>query len=392
MQSAANNASKRFKPSSGSVFGVSIMDRYIARELTLPFLFGVGAFSSIGISIGALFELIRKVTESGLAFSLALEIFVLRLPEFIVLAFPMSTLLATMLTYSRFSSDSELIALRGCGVSVRRIIAPAIVLSLLVTGVTFSFNELITPAANYRAAITLERALKSERPPFQERNIFYREFQPASDGSPGKELGRLFYARKFNGKEMQGVTILDFSQSGLNQIISAESATWNVGKNLWNFYNGTAYLLSPDGSFANIAKFNQEELQLSRNPFDLASRNRDDEELNIAQATRYLKIIRQSGDEREIRIWELRIQQKYAIPFICIVFGIVGSSLGVTPRRASKATSFGVSVVIIFGYYLLSFTTSAMGEAGFISPMMAAWAPVFVGLGIGVLLLARVSR
>ena len=43
------------------------MDRYIAKELTLPFLFGVGAFSSIGISIGALFELIRRITESGLA-------------------------------------------------------------------------------------------------------------------------------------------------------------------------------------------------------------------------------------------------------------------------------------------------------------------------------------
>jgi hypothetical protein len=45
---------------------LTMMDRYIAKELTLPFLFGVGAFSSIGISIGALFELIRRITESGL--------------------------------------------------------------------------------------------------------------------------------------------------------------------------------------------------------------------------------------------------------------------------------------------------------------------------------------
>ena len=392
MQTAINNASKRFQPPDGSIFGVSVMDRYIARELTLPFLFGVGAFSSIGISIGALFDLIRRIAESGLAFNIAIEVFFLKLPEFIVLAFPMSTLLATMMTYSRFSSDSELVALRGCGVSVRRIIAPAVVLSLFVTGLTFSINELIAPAANYQASITLERAMNSERPPFQDRNIFYREFQPASDGSQAKELGRLFYARKFNGKEMLGVTILDFSQSGLNQIVSAESATWNFGKNLWNFYNGTVYFVSPDGSFANIAKFNQEELQLSRNPLDLASRGRDNEELNIAGATRYLNIVRQSGDEQEIRTWELRVQQKYALPFICIVFGIIGSCLGVTPHRASKATSFGVSVVIIFGYYLLSFITNAMGEAGIFSPLMAAWTPTFVGLGIGSFLLLRVSR
>jgi lipopolysaccharide export system permease protein len=97
---------------------VSVMDGYIMREILMPFLFGVGAFSSIGISVGALFELIRRVTESGLSIGLAMQIFVLKLPEFIVLAFPMSTLLATMMAYSRLSADSELIALRGCGVSI----------------------------------------------------------------------------------------------------------------------------------------------------------------------------------------------------------------------------------------------------------------------------------
>ncbi len=68
---------------------VPIMDRYISRELTLPFLFGVGAFSSIGVSVGTLFELIRKATDYGLPFALVFEVFLLSLPQFVVLAFPM---------------------------------------------------------------------------------------------------------------------------------------------------------------------------------------------------------------------------------------------------------------------------------------------------------------
>ena len=60
---------------------LSIMDRYIAKELTLPFLFGVGAFSSILVSVGALFDLIRKITESGLAVGLAMQVFVLKMPK-----------------------------------------------------------------------------------------------------------------------------------------------------------------------------------------------------------------------------------------------------------------------------------------------------------------------
>lgn len=371
---------------------ISIMDRYIAQELTLPFLFGVGAFSSIGISIGALFELIRRITESGLSLTLALQIFILKLPEFIVLAFPMSTLLATMMTYSRLSGDSELIALRGCGVSVRRLIAPAVVLSMMVTGLTFVFNELITPAANYRAAITLERALNSERPPFQERNIFYQEFQPADDDPDAQELKRLFYARRFDGETMHSLTILDFSQQGLNQVVSAESATWDFSKNTWNFYNGTIYVVSPDGSFRNIVTFDNQELQLPRTPLDLASRTKSDTEMNIAEATRQLELIRQSGDERKVRTWEAQIQRKYAIPFVCVVFGLVGSSIGILPQRTSRATSFGISIVIIFGYYLLSFITDAMGKVGALSPFMAAWTPTLISLAAGIFLLIRASR
>ncbi|MBD0269055.1 MAG: LptF/LptG family permease, partial [Cyanobacteria bacterium Co-bin8] len=297
-----------------------------------------------------------------------------------------------MMTYSRLSSDSELIALRGCGVSVRRIIAPAVVLSMLVTGLTFLFNELITPAANYQAAITLEQALNSERPPFQERNIFYQEFQPASDNSDAQELKRLFYARRFDGETMYGLTILDFSQKGLNQVVSSEAATWDFGKNTWNFYNGTIYVVSPDGSFRNIVTFDNQELQLPRTPLDLASRTKNDTEMNIAEATRQLDLVRKSGDERSIRRWETRIQQKYALPFVCVVFGLVGASIGVRPQRTSKATSFGVSIVIIFGYYLLSFITNAMGEVGFLSPFLAAWLPTLLGSVAGVFLLLKASR
>ncbi|NJM98179.1 MAG: YjgP/YjgQ family permease [Phormidesmis sp. RL_2_1] len=371
------------------------MDRYIARELTLPFLFGVGAFSSIAVSIGTLFELIRKVTEAGLPATLAFEIFVLSVPTFVVLAFPMSTLLATMMTYSRFSSDSELIALRGCGVSVKRIVVPAIVLSLLITGLSFLVNEVIAPASTGRATILLERALDEEKPPFKQGNITFQQQQPAADGS-GDELVRFFHARNFDGTTMNGITVVDFSQeeseNGLQQIVSANSATWDFSRNLWEFTDGTIYAVSPDGSFRQIIRFDKQDLQLPRTPLDLAKRVKREEEMNIAEASEYLAILRQTGDQKAVRKLEVAIQRKYAIPFACVVFGLVGAAVGVRPQRTGKATSFGISVVIIFGYYLLSFITSAMGEADVVSPFIAGWLPLFLGLGAGLLMLVNVSR
>lgn len=374
---------------------IPIMDRYIARELTLPFLFGVGAFSSIAVSVGALFELIRKVTEYGLPASLALEIFVLSIPQFLVMAFPMSTLLATMMTYSRFSSDSELIALRGCGVSVKRIIIPAVVLSLLVTGLSFGVNQVVAPVSTERAKVLLARALNEEKPPFKEGNITFQEQQRAADGS-GDELVRFFHARNFDGTTMRGITVVDFSQSdnedGLKQIVSADAATWDFSRNLWEFTNGTIYAVSPNGSFRQIIRFEKQDLQLPRTPLDLANRTKKTDEMNIAEAKEYLKILRQTGDEKAVRKLEVSIQNKYSVPFACVVFGLVGSAVGVRPQRTGKATSFGVSIVIIFGYYLLSFITAAMGQAGMISPFLAGWLPLSVGLAAGLVLLAKISQ
>jgi lipopolysaccharide export system permease protein len=50
---------------------------------------------------GTLFDLVRRITESGLPFTFALKILLLKMPEFIVLAFPMSILLAALMAYSR---------------------------------------------------------------------------------------------------------------------------------------------------------------------------------------------------------------------------------------------------------------------------------------------------
>ncbi len=374
--------------------GISIMDRYIISELSMPFLFGVGLFSSIGVSIGAVFDLVRRIAESGLPASVAMTVLLYKMPEFIGYSFPMATLLASLITYSRFSSDSELIALRSCGISLYRLVIPAIVVGFLVTGLTFVFNQIVVPEANYQAAVTLERALNEERPNFQERNILYQEFRDTktADGRTEQTLARLFYAREFDGKNMKGLTILDFSQEGLSQVVSADSASWNQQKSTWDFVDGTIYLVAADGSYRNILRFERQEIQLSRAPLDLAGRGRGDSEMNIAEATKYLELLRKSGDEQKIRRLEVVIQQKYALPFSCLIFGMVGAILGCRPQRTSRATGFGISVFIIFSYYLLFSVTGVMGWTGTLPPIVAGWITNILGLTAGILLITRASR
>jgi lipopolysaccharide export system permease protein len=374
--------------------GIPVMDRYIATELIQPFLFGVGAFSSIGVAIGTLFDLVRRVTDAGLPLGIAVQVLLLKMPEFIAYAFPMSTLLAALMTYSRLSSDSELIALRSCGVSVYRLVTPAIVLSLFITGMTFLFNELVVPSANYQAEATLNKALNFEKPNFQENNIFYPEYEEViqPNGEAVRGLKRLFYANQFDGERMKGLTILDWSQQGLNQIVTAESARWNPVQNTWDFFNGTIYVISPDASYRNILRFENQQLKIPRAPLDLAGKDRDSTQMNIPELLEYMEIVRIGGDMKKLLKVKVSFQQKISFPFVCLVFGLVGSALGTRPQRTGRATSFGISVVVIFAYYLSGFISGAFGQLSILSPFMAAWLPNFFGLGAGGFLLFRAAQ
>ncbi len=373
---------------------IPVMDAYIGQELLLPFLFGVGAFSSIGISVGSLLYLVRQVAEADLPLQLALQVLILQMPYFVALAFPMSTLLATLMAYSRLSDNHEIIALRGCGVSVYRLVMPALLLSLLVTGLTFLFNEIVVPSANYQATTMLNRALKGENQNFQGNNILYSQFQDLKqpDGNSKEVLARLFYAREFDGKQMRGLTILDFSQGSVSQVIAAEMADWQPKISRWRFYNGAIYLVSADGSYRNILRFEEHDLNLPRAPLDLAQERRDTSEMNIVELSRHISLVRSSSDDKRLRKLFVRLQQRFAFPFVCIAFALVGASLGLSLRRSGKGLGLGISIVIIFSYYMLTVITSSMGQAGALAPLLSAWLPVWLALVAGGLLLWRAAR
>ncbi|MGB6167838.1 MAG: hypothetical protein WBF52_09645, partial [Geitlerinemataceae cyanobacterium] len=58
--------------------GASIMDRYIIGELVPPFLFGVGAFSSLGVAVGTVFQLVRELADNDITLAIALKVFALQ--------------------------------------------------------------------------------------------------------------------------------------------------------------------------------------------------------------------------------------------------------------------------------------------------------------------------
>ena len=375
-----------------------LIDRWILGQIIPPMIFAISAFTVISLSVGVMFDLIRKIVEFGLPLFLALKVLFFSLPSFLVLSFPMAVLLSTLLAYGKLSSNSELLALKSLGIKTSRIISPAIALSIFMTGLTFYFNDNLVPTSNKLAETTLRGGIGSSFSAEQGKdNIMFSRYGSrinASNKKPTKintYLTHIFYASWFENNIMKGVTVLDFSREDLQQILKAKTGTFDKKSSSWIFSDGSIVSIDPSGQTTNI-QFKEYTYPFVEGPLELAKVPKDANEMTLKQAIQAEKIYEKTGNLKEVRRIKVRIQEKFTLPFACLVFGLIGSSLGSKSNlRSSKSQGFGLSVILILIYYVMSFLFSSFGVKGILPPIFAAWSPVLISLGGGIYLLRKSS-
>ena len=374
------------------------MDRWLIGQILPPMLFAISAFTVISLSVGVMFDLIRKIVEFGLPLFLAIKVLFYSLPSFLVLSFPMAVLLSTLLAYGKLSANSELLALKSLGIKTSRIIAPAIAVSIFMTGLTFYFNDNLVPASNKLAESTLRAGIGSSFSSEKGKgNIMFSRYGSKIDSATNKPtktnqfLTHIFYASLFENNIMQEVTVLDFSRQDIQQILKAKSAVFDKKNSSWIFTNGSIVSIDQGGQTTNI-QFEKYRYPFIEGPLDLARIPKDATEMSLKQALEAERIYKETGNLKEIRRIQVRIQEKFTLPCACLVFGLIGSSLGSKSNlRSSKSQGFGLSVILILIYYVMSFVFSSLGVKGLFSPIIATWLPVLISMGGGIYFLRKSS-
>jgi len=176
-------------------------------------------------------------------------------------------------------------------------------------------------------------------------------------------------------------------------MLYAKQGRWNEAEAMWEFNDGRIVNLDESTGTTTSANFDRYLYPLTKDPMEVAKLPTDASIMTVGQARRAERLLKQSGNAKEARRLRVRIQEKFAFPAICLVFGLIGSSIGVRPNsRTSRSQGFGISVLLIFGYYLMSFIFSSLGITGALVPFLAAWIPVIIGLSCGLWLLREASR
>ena len=378
-------------------YSISLIDRWLLGQIIPPMIFAISAFTVISLSVGVMFDLIRKIVEYGLPILQAFQALIYSLPSFLVLSFPMAVLLSTLLSYGKLSANSELLALKSLGITTARIIAPAIMISIFMTGLTFYFNDNLVPTSNKLAESTLRSGIGSSFNNQKGRNniIFSRKgSRIKTNNTPTKKntyLTHIFYASRFENNILKEVTVLDFSRENIKQILTANDAIFNKKNSSWLFKDGSLVSTNSIGQTTSI-KFKQYEYPFVEGPLDLAKVPKDASDMSLKEALDAERIYKKIGDLKEIRKIQVRIQEKFTLPCACLVFGLIGSILGSQSNlRSSKSQGFGLSIILILVYYVISFLCSSFGVKGLLPPIIAAWSPVLISLVGGFYFLRKTS-
>ncbi|MBC7327517.1 LptF/LptG family permease [bacterium] len=351
-----------------------ILTKYVISELFRPFIFGVAIFLLVFIGGRFLFEITKLLVEKNATFLQALLLFVYGLAPIFVWILPMATLLGVILGLGRFSNDGEIVAFFTSGISLWRILLPIIVFSSVVSITAFCFNEYVVPFANKRVA-EIEREIA--RAGNEQENIVTKEERNG-------EVQFVLYAKKLRPQEgiLENVVAIEFWQSKPTTVLSAKRALWQEGK--WLFQEGEMQTL--EGKNISRVYFREKAVLFPRSPEEIARGNINPEEMSLRQLARYIRQLRLSG--KPFASLLVYLHRKIADPLAAVVLAILGIPFGLKPYKG-KSIGVGLSVIVIFIYYVVWHYTAIIGEKGLLNPYLSAYIPNILGIFAGIILLAR---
>ncbi len=90
--------------------------------------------------------------------------------------------------------------------------------------------------------------------------------------------------------------------------------------------------------------------------------------------------------------YNVEFHKKFAIPFACIIFALLGIPMAVTTSRSGKGVSVSLALAVYLIYYLFLMGGEKLADRGKLDPFIAMWAANFLLLGLGIPMFIKAAR
>ncbi len=285
-----------------------------------------------------------------------LKIFIYLQPSILLLAMPMAILISIFLVYGRMATDSETVVMKSCGMSFTGIAGPALFLSFACFAILLSISLYLMPRSMAEFRHTLHETIVKKASMTFEAGTFSDVFK-----------GTVIFVKDIPSKDdFSGIFIYRETGKPFDRplVIVAEggSVSSNPSEGLirLSMHNGLIHTYNEETSSA---------LTFERYDFVLTSGIDDDRKIRPEE----IKTL-DLWQGRNSRIsWEVELYRRFALPFACLIFGMLGPALTNRTGRIGRLGGFAVSMVILILYYTLLVMGEGMAKSGKLPPVAAVW-------------------
>jgi LPS export ABC transporter permease LptG len=350
----------------------TILDRYVAgmyiRAAALSFAALLGLFY-----IGTFIDKTDKVFKGQATTTMVVQLLGFMTPQFVYFVIPLAALLGVLVTFGLLSRSSELSVMKACGISLYRIAAPLLVLSLGWSAILYGLEQRVMARANEKAE-ALDSRIRGKMP--RTSNPLSRQWVVGRDGS-------IYHYTYFDPQRnsLQNLEIYRPAKDGwrLDSQLFARSATFNgtewigstgwqqdfTGRGAWTAFPERALPLEPPDYFETLQPIA--------------------EMMTVPQLKRYIDELSASGFN--VVPLTIDLQKKLAFPFVTVVMTLLAIPFGMTAGKRGTLYGIGIGIVLALSYWILGGAFAAIGKAGMLHPIMAGWAPNILAAGSAAYLL-----
>ncbi|HOS38519.1 MAG TPA: LptF/LptG family permease [Spirochaetota bacterium] len=366
-----------------------IITRYIIREQVPALVIGLLFFTFI-MMLNRIFTIADLIINRRVDGWLVFKLFLYMLPITISFTVPMSVLISAVMALSRLSVDSEITALRACGVSVYRIIKPVLVSGFVVFLMVLAFNETLFVYSNRTYNQLFVQILRSSPTSVLEPKMF------TTVGDKTIWVGQI----EREVERLGDIMIYNRNPAGGWDIIRAQEGLWKQnadGSKSLIMYRGKIFSSDFDKATFSYLDFSNgsAEVLMTESKIDYTE-DRDvinphehDSAGLLARLRAHPKSYR---NDRNVALNWIEFFKKHAVPFSCFVFSVIGAPIGIFSTRSGRGVGFGVSIFIFFAYYVFFVGGQSMAVRGDVHPALGVWFTNFLFMLIGVLLIVFKER
>lgn len=348
---------------------ISIYDKYIFKQVLFSTVGAILLFTVVWIAPEMLLNTIKKTLAGDYTVKTAILVLFYELPKILGKAFPVGLLLGSLFTFDKLSKDSELTIFRAVGLSFKRILAPVLFLSLIITWMCFVTCDKLIPLSVAKLNAINDRHSSTQ----------YIYTQKEENGAPKLAV----VVSGYRDKVMHNIIVLDFSKKvysdvqQLSNIYSAETGEYMGDR--WALNNITQYEISNDGIFTDIDQIAHMDIlqgEAAKNAYTLMTYStKKEREITNSDLHSYIKLLKKEGLDEEYRYMLNKYLQRFFHPFVCVLLAIMGTLLGFSKPREQRLVGFTIAIGSIFLYYITLPFFDLLAEKGVLPPLVTALFP-----------------